>query len=119
MAVDQDRMVVGKAVAPDNGGVYVFKLTGSVWMETAYIQQRDYSVSFSSVNVDGEQIIVGAPGMKEKVWAAFVYKLSDSGMWGLFATIHPSDATESFGNTMAISGDHVAIGALYWSNFSG
>jgi len=119
MAMDQDRMVVGKAVAPNNGGVYVFELTNSVWMETAYIQQRDYSVSFSSVDVDGEQIIVGAPGMKEKVWAAFVYELSDNGMWGLFTTIHPLDATESFGDMTAISGDHMAIGALYWSNFSG
>jgi len=54
---------------------------------------------------------VSAPGVSDGEGGAFVYELSDDGLWKVLATITAPDTAGSFGETMAISGNHVAIGA--------
>jgi len=115
VAVAQDRMVVSAPNAGNlTGSVFVFERNGSIWTETAYLQPVDsvFRSGFGlNVDMEGNRIIVGSPGVNDYAGAAYVYELSDDGSWGLLATITPSGTAELFGYATAISGDRVAISA--------
>jgi hypothetical protein len=75
----------------------------------------DYDDFGTSVAVDGDTLVVGAPGVDDptgNAGAAYVY-LYVEGKWVLRQTLHPDEvhASESFGYGVAISGDLMVVGA--------
>jgi hypothetical protein len=114
--VGADRHQVGSHA--NQGAAYVFTLTGSSWIlqqeltaaNGAAADQFGYSVA-----IDGDTIVVGAiqfaigisgPG------AAYVYTLSGT-TWTQQRELTANDgaAADSFGNSVAVSGDTIVVGS--------
>jgi len=106
-----------------SGAVYVFERRGTVWRETAKltpgpIHGRPYLYFGESVAYDGTRIVVGAPaeyGSPTVPGAAFVFARGPGG-WELEGVLRSPGAHlhDSFGHSVAIAGDLVAVGAPYF-----
>ena len=66
----------------------------------------------ASVDMDGEVIIVGAPGYNTDPGSAYVFRRNvTSGEWNLDTKLAPVDsALGSFGRDVSVRGDTVAVG---------
>jgi uncharacterized repeat protein (TIGR02543 family) len=113
-----------------SGAAYVFNRSGTTWTQQAYLkasntQEMDF-FGFS-VAVSGDTVVVGAVGESsnatgvngdqadnsaEGAGAAYVYTRSGT-MWTQQAYLKASNARtdDRFGQSVAVSGDTVAIGA--------
>jgi len=128
----------GATASADNtassaGAVYIFKRTGATWTQEAYLktpnaEARDY---FGwSVAVSGDTVVVGAEGEDSNqttitngdtasadnsaLYAGAVYIFGRTGVtWTQEAYLKAPNAEEGdlFGNSVAVSGDTVAVGA--------
>jgi len=118
----------------DNGAVYVFTRTGSTWSHQAYLKAPNNSNDDyfgSSVAISGDTIAVGAPGEASTTTSIIngsdlsstnnagnnngaVYVFTRSGStWSHQAYLKaPNNSNlDVFGNSIAISGDTIAVGA--------
>ena len=115
-----------------SGAVYVFVRSGSMWTQQAYLKasNADANDLFGySVAIDGDTIVVGAQGEASNATgvngdetsnsaanagAAYVFVRSGS-MWTQQAYLKASNTAASyiFGNSVAISGDTIAVGSNY------
>jgi|JI6StandDraft_1071083.scaffolds.fasta_scaffold00569_9 hypothetical protein len=118
------------------GAAYVFIRSGSTWSQQAYLKASntvtsiDYGDQFgSSVAISGDTVVVGAPSEDSAATgvngddsndstvssgAAYVFTRSGS-TWSQQAYLKASN-TENwdwFGNSVAISGDTVVVGAIF------
>jgi len=130
--------------ASNSGAAYVFERDGAgVWSFSTYIKAPDTNVDDNfgySVDIDGDTIVVGAPeedsnstGVTNAAafpanWsnslagasgAAYVYKRSGSS-WVQEAFVKATNTGngDRFGISVAISGDHLAVGAYFESSNS-
>jgi len=123
VAIDGDTVVVG---APqddfggntDQGSAYVFEKSGNSWTRTGELipnDGEDYDYFGSSVAIDGDTVVVGAPhGFHNSPYQGSAYVFKKSGnIWYQTAKITASDgvANDSFGVSVAIDGHHVVVGA--------
>jgi hypothetical protein len=125
--------------APDSGAVYVFRRTGTAWLQEAYIKASNtgsYDFFGTSVALSGDTLAVGASfedsaaqgvGGNQDDNSAFnsgaVYMFRRSGTaWQQQAYLKASNTDASdpsaffsdlFGGSVALSGDTLAVGALY------
>jgi hypothetical protein len=119
VAVSGDLAVVG-APGHDGGGngagaAYVYARDDGAWTEltTLFASEPAAGDGFGwAVAVDGERIVVGAPGGLGATGAAYVFD-RDGDSWGAGTRLSASDpaANDAFGNAVAVRGDHVAVGA--------
>ena len=130
IAISGDYIVVG---APDKAGggfergaAYVFYRNyggpdnwGQAKKLTASIPD-DYDWFGCSVAISGDYVVVGADGDDDggsQAGAAYIYARNQGGTdnWGQVAKLTASDAAagDYFGNSVAISGDYVVVGARY------
>ena len=113
------------------GAAYVFQRSGSVWSQQAYLKASNTGTGAlfgSSVSISGETIVVGARGERSATTgvngdgsnqnafssgAAYVFQLS-SGAWSQQAYLKASNTgqEDEFGRSVAISGDHIIVGAF-------
>lgn len=147
VALSRDVLVVGMSgeesagpgcgVAPavvDSGAVYVYRRGGDgTWAFEAYLKApvpRANDAFGYAVDVDGDRIVVGAPGDDaQTAWstsnpdpwsgandvdsgAVFVYSRA-SGTWTIEAHLKPHaiGASDEFGSGLAIEGDRIVVGA--------
>ncbi len=116
----------------DNGAVYVFVRSGEAWSQQAYVKASntgDGDLFGHSLALSGDRLLVGADGEDSSAigldgnestenvtdaGAAYLY-LRSAGAWSKEAYLKASntDVPDHFGFTVAISGDLLAIGALY------
>lgn len=109
----------------DAGAVYVFVRAGGVWRFQAYIKASNTPVvnAFirfgTSVAVSGDTAVVGAPN-EGGSGAVYVFTRTGSN-WSQQAYLKASnaesatsrfDTADSFGSSVALSGDTLAVGAL-------
>lgn len=103
------------------GRVYVFKRTGDVWSQAVGLQASNgqtYDLFGTSVAIDGQMIIVGAPytdyAGKTEAGSAYIFRFENNS-WVEKKILSPADATDygAFGSSVDISGATVAIGAPY------
>ena len=113
----------------DVGTVYVFVRSGGIWTQQAYLKASnpdDLDTFGTSVAISGNTIVVGAQGEDSnatgvngnqsddsvaQAGAAYVFVRSGT-TWTQQAYLKPSTAGfNNFGNTVAIDGDTIAIGA--------
>ncbi len=123
VAIDGDVIVVGARTANAGGGAaYVFRHNGSTWGEEDVLTVPDPQLlDFfgNSVDIDGQVILVGAPGedadqLTLDSGSAYVFHWHGGAQpWGVGAQITGSDTIESdmFGWAVAISGNVAIVGA--------
>ena len=126
VAIDGDTIVVGvpgDTLGPVEfqGTAYVFVRNGEQWNERARLFPSDGAADDSfgySVAISGDYIVVGAPrnniGAVNNQGAAYVY-FNNGGSWFEQQRLLANDgaAIDSFGTAVAISGEHVAVGAPF------
>jgi len=122
VSISGDYAIVGAYSDGDNGfnsgSAYVFKRSGSSWVEEAILLASDGAQSDgfgTSVSISGDYAIVGAHGNDDDgsgSGSAYVFKRSGSS-WVEEAKLLASDGAQSdyFGYSVSISGDYVALGA--------
>ena len=109
----------------NSGSAYIFKRDGSSWNEQAKLTASDaaaYDWFGSSVAISGEYALVGAPynhNNGKATGSAFIFKRGGSS-WNQQAKLTASDgaAHDRFGESVAIAGEYVLVGAPTDSFFS-
>ncbi|MBN1632461.1 MAG: cell wall-binding repeat-containing protein [Thermoleophilia bacterium] len=117
--------------ATDSGAAYVFVRSGSTWSQQAYLKASNTGAADHfgwSVAISGDTIVVGAKGEDSSATgvdgnqsddsasssgAAYVF-VRDGTTWSQQAYLKASntDAGDSFGWSVAISGDTAVVGAV-------
>lgn len=95
------------------GAVHVFQREGSSWPEREILTPSKSSTQFgTSVVLDGDRMIVGAPGEDGETGATYVFVKRD-GRWIEEQRLRPDslEAGSKFGYSVTILGDHAAVGA--------
>jgi len=123
VSISGDYIVVG-ANSEDEGGsdagaAYIFYRSGTSWTEQEKITASDAQAGDdfgSSVSISGDYAIVGASDEDaggSDAGAAYIFVRSGTS-WTQQAKINASDAddSDSFGNSICISGDYAVVGAV-------
>lgn len=131
-----DNSYVGWAESRGSAGAaYVFRRTGSAWVNDAYLKAPNNTSGFdfgNSVAISGDTIVVGSDyegssqttitngdsgpnydNSGSSVGAAYVFKRKN-GLWNLESYLKAPNADnyDVFGSSVAISGDTIVVGAL-------
>jgi trimeric autotransporter adhesin len=113
-----------------SGAVYVFRRSGTGWVQEAYVKASNTGVSDGfghSVALDGDTLAVGAPGEKSAATgvngnqaddsagssgAVYVFRRSGT-VWQQEAYVKASNTGtgDFFGDSVALDGDTLAVGA--------
>ncbi|MFQ5583347.1 MAG: FlgD immunoglobulin-like domain containing protein, partial [Calditrichia bacterium] len=118
VAVNGDYAVVGAHFDDDNGwgsgSAYVFHWNGTNWTQEAKLigsNTSSYDFFGSSVAIDGEIAIIGAPG-DAVGGAAYVFRRTGV-TWNQETILTASDAAsnDNFGTAVSLSGDTALVGA--------
>jgi hypothetical protein len=122
VAIQGEFMVIGARNADPQGagGFYLFRGSGSDWMEIAKVTppngKKNDQYGFS-IALSGDTVVVGARRMDQSntvtdTGAAFVYSLK-KGFPELVTRLTANDAmpSDEFGQSVAIAGDVIAVGA--------
>ncbi|MBF0346438.1 MAG: FG-GAP repeat protein, partial [Magnetococcales bacterium] len=136
VAMDQGIMVAGAPYADhyvdgqyqsyDYGAAYLFSLQANgQWSQTTRLTSNLINVDDrfgTDVDVDGNTIIIGAPqtdnsGITDG-GAAYLYTRQGDGTWAETTRLGANDAAiyDTFGHSVAISGDYAIIGAPFDDN---
>lgn len=132
VAVSDDTIVVGAhlvddSIAVDKGAAYVFVKPAGGWQNSTEESARisashgnTYDLFGVSVATSGDTVVVGAhyhDGMNVNSGSAFVFAMPAGGWSDMTETFEltPNDAAgfEYFGNSIAMSGDTIVVGAFY------
>jgi hypothetical protein len=117
VAVSGDTAAVGALVQNTSaGGVYVFTRSGTTWTQQQKLAGDDTvsgDVFGRSVALDGDTLVVGASNKDFQRGAVYVYTRSGT-TWTQQQKLAAQDAAagDSFGISVAISGDTAAIGSF-------
>lgn len=115
----------------DSGAVYIFARTGTTWSQQAYIKASNTGeddIFGYSTSIDGDTLVVGAPNEQSgstgidgnqshngshDAGAAYVFTRT-ADVWSQQAYVKASntDNGDSFGWSVAIDGDTIAVGAF-------
>ena len=120
VAVSGTTIVVGAWLADNEAGrAYVFTQTGGAWRQTAELKGSDTVANDGfgdSVAISGRTIVVGSSGHANFAGRAYVFENS-GGAWRQTAELKGSDTVandpsgDSFGDSVAISGTTIVVGA--------
>ena len=132
IAVDGTRMLIGSPSLPTPrilGRAHLFeRRADGTWSEIAELVSRTGSAADlfgAAVAVDGDVAVVGAPGRAvaglEKAGQAHVFTRQSDGRWVEVQVLGSEDPVifGSFGSSVAVSGDWVAISAPLENGMSG
>jgi len=122
----------GDNTAVDSGAAYVFVRSGTTWTQQAYLKASNTGAGDAfgrSVAVSGDTVVVGAfhedssatgvngnQADNSAIDAGVAYVFSRSGTtWSQQAYLKASntEAGDRFGNSVAVSGDTVVVGAFH------
>jgi hypothetical protein len=123
-ANSDDENFPGGTTISDVGSAYIFKRTGTNWVQEAKIVANDRAEEDGfgqSVAINGDYVIVGVSykdgntasgGVGTDVGAAYIYKRTGTS-WAQEAKIVASDRAidDYFGVSVAINGDYAVVGA--------
>jgi len=117
LAVSGDVLVVGAHSASESGRVYVFERTPTGYVEVQVLapsvpNPQGLQRFGDSLAIDGETLVVGAPGFDAGVGLVYVFELGPSG-WEETFVIDDPDLNSSFGNAVAIGGGQIFVGRPY------
>lgn len=125
VALSGDTLVVGAPIASvggasQQGRVYVYVRSGGVWTQQLNLYAFNGSATDrfgSSVAIDGDTLVVGAPRQGSTHGAVYVYTRTGT-TWTFESWFSvPSlqgDINERFGSAVALEGDRLVVGATGW-----
>lgn len=114
--ISGDYAVIGaRGKAGDTGAAYVYELTEAGWSQLTDLVASDGEAGDlfgTSVAIEGDYILVGAPGNNNARGAVYVFQRG-SEAWGEQAVLVASDgeAGDAFGTAVTLSGNLAAVGA--------
>jgi hypothetical protein len=124
LAIDSDLAIVGAPRDNDNGwrsgSAYVFERDpNGVWTQAAKFLADDggsYDNFGSAVAIDGDVAVIGAPDdndLGDWSGSAYVFERDPNGVWSQGAKLLPHDGSSfwNFGDSVAVSGCRVLVGA--------
>lgn len=123
LALDGDTVVVG-AYGQDvkgtmSGAIYVFNRSGTKWLQSQKIQPKDlktYSKFGQSVDVDGDYMVVGAPGDSYQglyAGAVYIFKKQSTKWIQMYKIYAPGGkSNNNFGYSVSIDYPLVATAAF-------
>ena len=126
VAIDGNTVVVGANAAGTGGAVYVFRTTdgGATYDQVAKLTASDAASNDrfgNRVAIDGDTIVVGAyndgntgVNLSDGSGSVYVFRTTDGGAtYGQVAKLTAADAAagDYFGNSVAIDGDTIVVGA--------
>jgi hypothetical protein len=116
--------------AENSGAVYVFRLSGSAWLQEAYLKASNsnaYDVFGTSVALSGDTLAIGATGEDSAAQgvggnqdddtasnsgAVYIFRRSGTAwLQGAYLKASNTGAVDLFGTSVALSGDTLAVGA--------
>jgi hypothetical protein len=125
VAISGETVVVGAptddAAGENQGSAYVFVRSGVVWSEQQKLEASDATADdffADSVAISGDTVVVGAHGDDGAAGfdqgSAYVFVRS-GGIWSEQQKLEASDAAalDSFGDSVAISGETIVVGAPF------
>ena len=117
VSIDGDYAVVGEDYSSLNGSAYIFKREGTTWTKEAKLTASDSALGNAfgySVAINGDTVIIGAPGVIEWTGAAYIFTRTGT-TWTQQAKLIASDGLigDEFGFSVSINGDYALIGASY------
>lgn len=100
-----------------SGSAYVFKRSNTLWLEQSKLTASDAAtgdIFGYSVAIEGDYLIVGAPGDESETGAAYIFK-RDGGVWNEKMKLTASDGNteDAFGGNVGIHGDYAVVGASF------
>ncbi|MCI4668809.1 MAG: hypothetical protein MRZ79_11785 [Bacteroidia bacterium] len=131
VAIDGERAVIGapnKAIGGNNaqGAAYIFeRQSNGDWIE---VQKLDYNLGEAfdnfgnSVEISGDKVIIGAafadPGGTKDAGRAHIYELNGNGNWVSAGVLtgQPIAQGASFGSSVAVDSNYLAVGAWLTKN---
>jgi hypothetical protein len=116
--INGDYVIVG-AQGDDSitGSAYIFKNTGTDWIEEAKLTASDgepYDWFGRFVTIDNDYAIITAPADDSRTGATYIFK--NTGMdWTEEVKLTASDGANGdwFGRSVSLNGDYITIGAVY------
>lgn len=125
-AYREDEDALGGNTQNESGSAYIFKKNGGTWSLIQKIVASDRNAGDffgSSVSISGDYAVVGAfnededasgGNTKANAGSAYIFK-NNSGTWTQVQKIVNSDRNfnDHFGYSVAISGDHIVVGAVW------
>ncbi|MCC6408392.1 MAG: hypothetical protein IT453_14600 [Planctomycetes bacterium] len=127
VAIEGDRLVIGARTTYEDGGqtigtgsAYVFARSGSTWSQEAKLQATPYvawAQLGSSIALDGNRVIVGAPGENLNVGAAYVFdKVGANWVQKGRLAGAGTDSGDWFGWSVDVSGNRAVAGAYNYDS---
>jgi hypothetical protein len=129
VAVSGTWAIVGADSDDPGGSAYLFEDTGSGWPQRQKLVPAGLPAGSdfgSSVAIDGDVAVVGAPDFGTGTGRVYVYERFGGLGWLLTATLTPPDGAngDAFGSSISVAGDQLLVGArghlgrgaayLYW-----
>ncbi len=117
VAADGNHVIIG---APDDnnytGAAYIYEYNDGIWTRQARLTANDGSAGDyfgNSVSISYNYAIVGAVGDDNNMGSAYLFRNND-GNWTWYGTFFAPDDDKDdwFGQSVAISGDCVVVGAF-------
>ncbi len=121
VAISGETVVVGAsrddgAAGGNQGSAYVFVRSGGIWIEQQKLVAPDGEASVffgTSVAISGETVVVGAFGDEFGLAGSAYVFVRSGGVWSLQRKLEDPDGEDGFfGNSVAISGETVVVGAV-------
>jgi hypothetical protein len=130
VAVSGDVILVGASVdsdaAPNAGAAYVFRLDGTTWSGEAKFtspEAESWDRYGGSVDLDGDLAVIGCYRDNDEgtnAGAAYIHRF-EAGAWTPSVKITASNAAagDYFGQSVAVSGGTIVVGAQYSTDLLG
>jgi predicted amidohydrolase len=120
VAISGETIVVGAPSDGPAGSAYIFVRSGGIWSQQQKLETSDAAALANfgdSVAISDETVVVGAHtddgAAGSNQGSAYVFERS-SGVWSQQQKLEASDAAalERFGNSVAINGETIVVGAF-------
>lgn len=122
----EDEYVNGLSPSSNKGSAYIYTKGETVWMDEQKIVGNSVGNGDNfgwSVGISEDYAIIGTPRESQiasggsilaEAGTAYIFRKLSSGTWTQMQSINASDkgAGDEFGNSVAISGDYVIVGAM-------